>query len=62
VAGVVQLPAAELAAAGLAGAHALTEVEPDVARCRAEAAAVLADLAAAVLPRYLPPADTSPRT
>jgi glycerate kinase len=62
VAGVVQLPAAEVAGAGLAGAHALTEVEPDVARCRAEAAAVLADLAAAVLPRYLPPADTSPRT
>jgi glycerate kinase len=53
VAGAVQLTAADVVAAGLAGAHALTEVEPDVARCRAEAAAVLADLAAAVLPRYL---------
>jgi glycerate kinase len=53
VAGAVRLTAADVVAAGLAGAHALTEVEPDVARCRAEAAAVLADLAAAVLPRYL---------
>ena len=60
LAGLVSLTAGELAAAGLAGAHALTEVEPDLARCRAEAAAVLADLAAAVLPRYLPEVS-SPR-
>src|SRR5438270_435001 len=61
LAGMVSLTAAELAAAGLVGAHALTEVGPDLARCRAEAAAVLADLAAVVLPRYLPEV-TSPRT
>jgi glycerate 2-kinase len=54
LAGAVALTAAERAAAGLAGAHALSEVEPDLGRCRAEAAAVLAGLAAAVLPRYLP--------
>jgi glycerate kinase len=53
LAGAVALAPGDLAAAGLAGAHALTEVEPDLDRCRAEAAAVLADLAAAVLPRYL---------
>jgi glycerate 2-kinase len=63
LAGAVALTAGELAASGLAGAHALSEVEPDLARCRAEAAAVLADLAAAVLPGYLPePLSSSPRT
>jgi glycerate 2-kinase len=49
LAGRVLLGAARLSAAGFAGAHALTEVEPDVARCFAEPAAVLADLAASVL-------------
>ncbi len=47
--GRMQLDAAGRAAAGFAAAHAMTEVEPDVARCLAEPAAVLADLTAAVL-------------
>jgi glycerate kinase len=49
LAGRVLLDAARLSAAGFTGAHALTEVEPDGARCLAEPAAVLADLAASVL-------------
>jgi glycerate kinase len=49
LAGVVRLSPDELAAAGFAGAHALTEVEPDLARCLAAPAEVLADLAAAVV-------------
>jgi glycerate kinase len=49
LAGVVGLSAAELAAAGFAAAHALTEVEPDVSRCLAAPADVLADLASVVL-------------
>ncbi|MCW2968329.1 MAG: glxK [Solirubrobacteraceae bacterium] len=49
LAGVVRLSGAELAAAGFAAAHALTEVEPDLARCLAAPANVLADLAAYVI-------------
>ncbi len=37
---------------GLAAAHALTEVEPDVGRCLAEPELVLADLAARVVPGW----------
>ncbi|CAA9269833.1 MAG: Glycerate kinase [uncultured Blastococcus sp.] len=48
LAGVVRLTPAQLSAAGFAAAHALTEVEPDVARCLAEPERVLADLAARV--------------
>jgi glycerate kinase len=47
--GVVGLSATELAAAGFGRAHGLTEVEPDLARCRAAPADVLADLAALVV-------------
>ena len=54
VAGVVRLTAAQAAGAGFAAAHALTEVEPDLARCLAEPAAVLAELAAAVLSSRFP--------
>ena len=54
VAGVVRLPADRLAAAGLVGAHGLTEVEPDVARCLADPAPLLAELAARVVPAHLP--------
>jgi glycerate kinase len=50
LAGRVELDAGQLAAAGFAAAHALTEVEPDLDRCLAEPARVLADLAAAVVP------------
>ncbi|HEV7211979.1 MAG TPA: glycerate kinase [Blastococcus sp.] len=54
VAGVVRLSAAQAARAGFAAVHALTEVEPDLARCLAEPAAVLADLAAAVVAERFP--------
>jgi glycerate kinase len=53
VAGVVRLSPAEVAAAGLAGAHALTDVEPDLQRCLAEPAAVLTELAERLLPQHL---------
>ncbi|TFV62467.1 UNVERIFIED_ORG: glycerate kinase [Bacillus sp. AZ43] len=49
LAGTVALPAADLTAAGFAGAHALTEVEPDVDRCRAEPERLLTELAARVV-------------
>ena len=51
--GVLRLSPDEWAAAGLTAAHALTEIEPDQARSRAEADRLLAELAAAVLPRLL---------
>ncbi len=51
VAGRVALRPGQLAAAGFAAAHALTEVEPDLTRCLADPARVLADLAADVLRR-----------
>ncbi|MGY2085773.1 glycerate kinase [Blastococcus sp. SYSU DS0539] len=56
LAGAVRLPAERLRAAGFVAAHALTEVEPDVARCRAEAATLLPELAARVVGALLPPA------
>ncbi len=49
LAGVVRLSPDELASAGFTAAHGLTEIEPDVARCLAEPARLLADLAARVL-------------
>jgi glycerate kinase len=49
LAGAVRLSPAQLSAAGFAAAHALTEVEPDPARCRAEPAPLLAELAARVV-------------
>ena len=55
VAGVIRLPAERLAEAGFVAAHGLTEVEPDVARCLAGPAPLLADLAALVVPPHLPP-------
>ncbi|CAA9261639.1 MAG: Glycerate kinase [uncultured Blastococcus sp.] len=53
VAGVVALTPAELAAAGFVAAYALTEVEPDVRRCLAEAGSLLARLTARVVPDLL---------
>jgi glycerate kinase len=49
LAGAVRLSAEQIGNAGLAAAHALTEVEPDLARCLAEPAPVLTDLAARVV-------------
>jgi glycerate 2-kinase len=45
LAGVVEVAARELRAAGFEEAHALTELEPDPARCMAEAAPLLERLA-----------------
>jgi glycerate kinase len=53
--GAVRLGTHDLHAAGFRAAHALTEVEPDVARCLAEPDRVLADLAARVVPPLLVP-------
>jgi glycerate kinase len=50
LAGRVELLPDELAAAGFTAAHALTEVEPDVARCLAAPGPLLAELAARVVP------------
>ncbi|TFV91048.1 glycerate kinase [Blastococcus sp. CT_GayMR16] len=53
LAGVVALGGDRLSGAGFTAAHALTEVDPDVAHCRAEPERLLADLAACVVPRLL---------
>ncbi|HEX9342266.1 MAG TPA: glycerate kinase, partial [Actinomycetota bacterium] len=45
LAGVVEVAERELRAAGIEEAHALTEIEPDVQRCIAEAAPLLEQLA-----------------
>jgi glycerate kinase len=50
LAGAVALSRDRLTAAGFTAAHALTEVEPDITRCRAEPERLLADLAARVVP------------
>ena len=49
LAGVVRLDGAQLSSARFDAAYAMTEVEPDLARCLREPAAVLADLAAHAL-------------
>ena len=56
LAGVLELSGDQLAAAGFAAGHALTEVEPDVAVCLAEPARLLTELAARVGAAQLPPA------
>ncbi|MDP5185233.1 glycerate kinase [Blastococcus sp. BMG 814] len=55
LAGAVRLAPERLRAAGFVAGHALTEVEPDVRRCLAEAPRVLAELAARVVRAVLPP-------
>jgi len=45
LAGQVSVPEPQLRAAGIEEAHALTDLEPDLARCRADAAALLERLA-----------------
>ena len=59
LAGAVRLPPERLADAGVLAAHALTEVEPDVSRCRADPGPVLTELAARVLAQE---PESSPRT
>jgi glycerate 2-kinase len=59
LAGRVALAPGEWAAAGFAAAHALTDVEPDLARCLAGPAPVLEELAARTLGGQAP---SSPRT
>jgi glycerate kinase len=62
-AGVVRLPGDELAAAGFAAGHALTEVQPDVGLCLAAPEPVLAELAARVVSRWAgQPGSKEPRT
>jgi glycerate kinase len=53
LAGRVELGRERLSGAGFTAAHALTEVEPEVARCVADPERVLADLAATVVPPLL---------
>jgi glycerate kinase len=55
LAGVVRLGPDELREAGFAAAHALTEVEPDPARCLAEPERLLTELTARVVPTLLDP-------
>ncbi|WP_152728513.1 glycerate kinase [Goekera deserti] len=53
LAGVLRLDPAQLASAGFTAAHALAEVEPDVAVCLAEPARLLTRLAARTVPALL---------
>jgi glycerate kinase len=53
VAGRVSLPAPRLAAAGIARAYALTDIEPDPARCMARAGPLLEKLAGRVASDWL---------
>jgi glycerate kinase len=53
VAGVSTLTAAQLEAAGISAAYALTDIEPDVATCRAEAGPILERLAARIAADWL---------
>lgn len=55
VAGRCTLPAAQLAGVGIDGAYALTDLEPDPARCVAEAGRLLERLAARLAVRHLVP-------
>ena len=50
LAGVVALTPERLTGAGFTATHALSEIEPDMARCRAEPERLLAELAARVVP------------
>jgi glycerate 2-kinase len=63
LAGAVRLSAEQIGSAGFVAAHALTEMEPDLARCLAEPAPVLTDLAARVVPGWTDQAwRSAPRT
>jgi glycerate 2-kinase len=53
VAGVCALPADRLRAAGIEAAYALTDIEPDVARCRADAGPLVERLAQRIADDWL---------
>ena len=55
VAGVCSLSADQLRSAGIAQAYALTDIEPDLARCREQAGPLLEDLAERVARDWLVP-------
>ena len=55
VAGVCLLTPDQLRSAGIVRAYALTDIEPDVARCRSQAGPLLEDLAARVARDWLAP-------
>jgi glycerate 2-kinase len=54
VAGICSLTAGQLRSAGLAGAYALADMEPDLARCREQAGPLLEELALRVARDWLP--------
>jgi glycerate 2-kinase len=56
VAGVRSLTAGQLRSAGLAGAYALADIEPDPTRCREQAGPLLEELAARVAGDWITPA------
>jgi glycerate kinase len=56
VAGICSLTAGQLRSAGLAGAYALADIEPDLARCREQAGPLLEELAARVARDWITPA------
>jgi glycerate kinase len=53
VAGVSSLSPAQLKAAGISAAYALTDIEPDVATCRADPGPILERLAARIAQDWL---------
>jgi glycerate kinase len=53
VAGICSLTAGQLRSAGLAGAYALADMEPDLARCREQAGPLLEELAGRVARDWL---------
>jgi glycerate kinase len=48
MAGICSLTPDQLRAAGFAAAYALTDIEPDLARCRTQAGPLLEELATSV--------------
>ena len=55
VAGVCSLTAEQLSSAGIAGAYALADIEPDLARCREQAGPLLEELAERVARDWIAP-------
>ncbi|GAA2727171.1 hypothetical protein CAE01nite_25150 [Cellulomonas aerilata] len=60
VCGRRSLTSAQLDRAGLAAAYALTDLEPDVARCLSDAGRLLEDVGAAVARDWLHPTPDRP--
>lgn len=61
VCGRCELDPPALAAAGIAGAYALTDIEPDLRRCLAEPGPLLTRLAARIAADHLPPTPAGDR-